>query len=427
MKKACFAVVLSVAFVMLLGPRRELRAEDTEPIGQSLQNEANRAIEIAFRWLKSKQDENGHWSNESYPALTALVVSAYFRSPALEDKSNPDPFIRKAMKFIESCVQDDGGIYIPVKGAKGGGLSNYNTAICAMALADADDRRYDDVIKNARRFLAQSQYLGSGDYHGGSGYDASTERPYADLSNTSQTIVSIRETEFIEFIGVEEGCDLTRVLEEGTNTLDWGACIEFLNRCQNLKKYNDAAWVNEDEKNKGGFVYSPTESKAGMMKIGEVEYLRSYGSMTYAGLLSFIYARVDKDDERVQAAYDWIRNHFALDENPGMGAQGLYYNYHTMAKALAVYGEDTLILPDGKSVRWRQELIKKLISLQKVEAETGNGYWVNDSGRWWENDPVLVTAYAILAMEEALGSGERRYILQNENTDGSASPRSTQR
>jgi len=402
--KSCCSLLLFLSIALVSSAAKtgaETHLPQKKPAGVSLQNEANRAIEIAFKWLKSKQSADGHWSNESYPAVTALAVSAYFRNPALKDKSHPEPFILKALNYIQSCVQEDGGIYIPPKGAKGGGLANYNTAICAAALADVNDRKYDGIIKNARRFLVKSQYLGSGDYFGGFGYDASGDRPYADLSNTVQTIVSIRETEFIEFIDVEEGCDMTRVLKEGKNTLQWEACIEFLNKCQNLKKYNDAKWVNEDEKDKGGFVYSPTESKAGRMKIGEREYLRSYGSMTYAGLLSFIYARVDRDDERVLAAYDWIRNHFTLDENPGMGKQGLYYNYHTTAKALAAYGEDTLLLPNGEEIHWREALIRKLISLQKVEAETGNGYWVNESGRWWENDPALVTAYAILAMEEA--------------------------
>ena len=117
--------------------------------------------------------------------------------------------------------------------------------------------------------------------------------------------------------------------------------------------------------------------------------------MTYAGMLSFIYAQLEKEDPRVQAAYDWITRHYTLDENPGLGMQGLYYNYHTMAKALAVYGTEKLRVNGRKDeVDWRKELLEKLIELQE-----GDGYWKNESGRWWENDPVLVTAYATLAMD----------------------------
>jgi len=27
------------------------------------------------------------------------------------------------------------------------------------------------------------------------------------------------------------------------------------------------------------------------------------------------------------------------------------------------------------------------------------GYWLNENGRWWERDPILVTSYAMLALE----------------------------
>ena len=124
--------------------------------------------------------------------------------------------------------------------------------------------------------------------------------------------------------------------------------------------------------------------------------------MTYAGLLSFIYAEVDKDDPRVQSAFDWAVKHWTLDENPGMGQEGLYYFYNVLSKGLAAYGQDTITLPDGKQVGWRDELIRKLVNLQKIDPDTGMGYWVNDAGRWWEADPVLVTAYSVLALEIAL-------------------------
>ena len=115
-------------------------------------------------------------------------------------------------------------------------------------------------------------------------------------------------------------------------------------------------------------------------------------------LLSFIYAQLEKNDPRVQAAYEWIIKHYTLEENPGLGMQGLYYNYHTMAKALAIFGEEKIpVKGRTESVEWRKELLEKLIEIQK-----GDGYWVNENGRWWESDPVLVTAYAALAMEIAL-------------------------
>ena len=40
--------------------------------------------------------------------------------------------------------------------------------------------------------------------------------------------------------------------------------------------------------------------------------------MTYAALLSFIYAQVDREDPGVQGAIDSIIRRWTLDENPGM-------------------------------------------------------------------------------------------------------------
>ena len=42
----------------------------------------------------------------------------------------------------------------------------------------------------------------------------------------------------------------------------------------------------------------------------------------------------------------------------------------------------------------RHTLAMRLINLQKT-----NGSWINSNGRWWENDPNLVTAYSVMALE----------------------------
>lgn len=79
-----------------------------------------------------------------------------------------------------------------------------------------------------------------------------------------------------------------------------------------------------------------------------------------------------------------------------MGEQGLFYYYHLMAKALNAYCEEKpLQLKDGSTVQWRRDLALRLISLQ----DGATGSWVNENGRWWEKDPVLVTAYATIALE----------------------------
>ncbi len=77
-----------------------------------------------------------------------------------------------------------------------------------------------------------------------------------------------------------------------------------------------------------------------------------------------------------------------------MGLQGLFFYYHTMTKALSIYGVQDLVLADGRKVNWRRELATKLINLQQRDRS-----WANENGRWWERDPALVTCYVVLSLE----------------------------
>jgi len=358
-------------------------------IDPSLQQEAQAAMDRAARWLSTHQSDDGSWSNPEFPALTGLPVWALARHGGYPDAVN------QGVKYILTCVHDDGSIYrTPSEERKGGGLANYNTAICMVALHATGRPDLNSTVQKARQYVAGTQHFGDDIYRGGMGYDASTGRAYADLSNSYLAYEAMRLTQGVE--------DLRKEGEPAAD-LDWQAAIEFVESIQNRPESNEQPWASDSPEEYGGFAYRPDQSMAGSYTNSDgAVRLRSYGSMTYAGLLSFIYAQVDKSDPRVQSAVDWATKHWTLEENPGMGAEGLYYYYHTLAKALAVYGQDLLDRPDATRINWRQDLIRKLVSLQKTDPDTGAGYWMNEANRWWESDPVLVTAYALLALQAAV-------------------------
>ena len=79
---------------------------------------------------------------------------------------------------------------------------------------------------------------------------------------------------------------------------------------------------------------------------------------------------------------------------PGLGRAGLYYYYHLAAKGLASANIHELPTLGGQKVDWAHDLALKLLQLQ-----ASNGSWVNDTSRWMEKDPVLVTAYGVLTLE----------------------------
>ncbi|MFH0880472.1 MAG: prenyltransferase/squalene oxidase repeat-containing protein [Lentisphaerota bacterium] len=370
-------------WLAVLGVMTAAAGAQAEALDPALAAEAEQSIQKGLQWLLAQQQTDGHWSNPDFPALTGLPLWALAQSG-----TNQQPAVNKAVQYIMDSVHEDGSIWRqPSVEAKGGGLANYNTAICMVALNRVDRPDLTPIVLMARQYMSKQQHLGDDIYKGGMGYDPATGRPYADLSNSYMAYEAMRLTENVE--------DLRKHGDPKAN-LDWDAAAQFIESVQNGKDTNDP-------ENSGGFAYKPDGSQAGASTnaAGEIRF-RSYGSMTYAGLLSFIYADVNKDDPRVASAMDWATRHWTLEENPGMGKQGLYYFYNVLAKALAVYGQTALTFPDGSKRDWRSDLIKKLLALQKTDEKTGLAYWANDEGRWWESDPVLVTSYSILALQAAV-------------------------
>jgi len=357
----------------------------TGQIDTSLLNEARAVQRRGLDWLAKRQKPDGSWSAPNFPALTALPLWAF----AVSDYPDKSRVVSNAVHYILGFVQPDGSIYKPSPN-KGGGLVNYNTAICMTALQMTGDPALVPVVLKARRFMAAAQRLEGDDvYHGGFGYDKASGRQYTDLSGSVMAFEAMRLTQSTE--------DL-RPKGEARADINWQAATQFLGHVQNTA----AAGTNDA----GGFFYRPDDSNAGTTtNASGVVVLRSYGSMTYAGLLSLIYAEVSKNDPRVQSAFKWAVNNWSLDQNPGMGTDGLYYFYNIMAKSLATFGQEAVpVKGGGKLVSWRTEMVRKLTSLQRVEKDgSGEGYWVNDNNRWQEGDQVLVTSFTLIGLDTAIG------------------------
>ena len=389
MKNATLAVLLLTVLPLTLHTATAQQStsvlpavDNTTGIGISLQNEVQAAIDRSLDWFAANQKDNGSWSDESFPALTALPTWAFARS----DHAAKRTAVPKAVAFMKTCIQDDGGIYAKIPGRKGGGLSNYNTAICMTALHGTGDRSLTRTIQNARTFVAKGQHTGDDVYKGGFGYDKENNRSYADLMNTLYAAEAMRLTQDVED---------SRPSSEAKASLDWEATAAFVSKMQNKPSAGEA--------DSGGYFYKPDESKAGTTtnKAGVV-VLRSYGSMTYAGLLALVYAKVDRDDPRIRSAFDWACKHWTLEENPGMGSKGLFFFYNVISRGLSAYGAEVIPTANGTYTNWRKELANKIISMQTIDPN-GHGYWTNPNGRFWEQNPTLATAYSVLALEHILG------------------------
>lgn len=325
------------------------------------------AIEKGAKYLVSKQTPEGYWSDKQMPALTALPVWALVKVPdsTVAGSSNA---VAKGVKYVLSTQRGDGGFYVPKPGRGGSGLGNYNTSVCLSALFETGAVAPGPLLK-AREYIASSQLTGDDTMAGGFGYDKLSRRRYADLSNTSYALDAMRRTQSLE----EFRAGGRRV------DLDWDKALSFVDNL--MKKQGPDA---------GGAAYNERTPQAGTVTNAQKKvHLRAYGSMTYAAVLSMCHAKLDRGDPRVRQSLEYCSKNWSVDENPGMGNQGLYYFYDIMARALSASGVEKVGGHD-----WKAELSAKLISLQKPD-----GSWYNDNNRFWEADPVLCTSFAMLVLQ----------------------------
>ncbi len=359
----------SAQAITVLTCARQVQARAQTASDPTKSASATPLIERGIAFLRPRQDAKGGWSTEREPGVTALVVTALLRSGQV---APADPSVQKALSYLEGFIGPKGGL-------SDAPHANYSTSIALAAFQQANTNgRYDRIIKAGQRFLTTMQWdegegKSRGDaFYGGAGYGGSNSRP--DLSNTAFFIEALRETGL-----PADDPSLKKALL-------------FVSRCQNLKsEFNDQDWASKI--NDGGFIYTAANGGQSMSGKEPDGGLRSYASMTYAGLKSMIYAGLGQDDPRVKAALSYIKRHYTLEENPGLGQAGLYYFYHTFAKTMSVLGEQILTDENGKAHDWRAELIAALAQRQQPD-----GAWVNKADRFMEGDPNLVTAYALLAL-----------------------------
>jgi squalene-hopene/tetraprenyl-beta-curcumene cyclase len=338
------------------------------------------AIDKGVAFLRSSQKENGAWSASPRSGIgpTTIIVAGLLDAGVKPD----DPMLVKALQFLEASTRDDGGVY-----TLDGFFQNYETCCAVAAFAKANEavkkatgkEPYKDLLAKAAKYLRGQQYTEDrktepkDPNYGGVGYGGET-RP--DLSNTQFFLDALKAT------GSEADDPAIQ------------KALVFVSRCQNLEsEHNTMPFIAENAANlDGGFVY--VNQPAASRFESKEESLRSYGSMTYAGLKSMIYAGLTKDDKRVKAAFDWITKHYTVTENPGRGASGLFYYYQTMAKALTVLQLTEIVDNSGAKHRWQSDL-----SAHLVQKQLPDGSWLNDGSRqYMENDPNLVTGYALVVL-----------------------------
>lgn len=158
------------------------------------------------------------------------------------------------------------------------------------------------------------------------------------------------------------------------------------------------AWVLRCQQPDGGFCFTTEpmslNNKAGFLDEQRLRP-RSYGTATCDGILALVAIGMDPAAEPIHKAVAWLRERKSLELVPGfedlppeLGWQrGLrFYYYAALAQVLP-------LLPDPERTTRREALLKLLIAAQRAD-----GGFVSDSDRMRENDPLIATSLAIIAL-----------------------------
>ncbi|RPH47307.1 MAG: hypothetical protein EHM91_06080 [Planctomycetota bacterium] len=340
-------------------------------------------------------------------AYTAITVTALARAPE-PLRARYATSVAKGIEFILSKANLDGSFG---EGDSGSYMKTYATAVALSALSTVDrTERVGDAIRGAQAYLKRNQ-LKEGPHRGGMGYGDEEPRRNPDTGAFEvrrSTRANLSATAAVAEAMKDSGLSLSDEF--------WPLINEFVRKCQNNSEVNTDPLFLAALKEKGmsvgndGSLYYTPEAdgsvqKAGTRKIADKETIVGYGSMTYDGIKTYLYAGLRRDSPEVKSAVDWIRRNYAIDAHPGFAfnqgqrhhLRGLYYYYLVMARALDAAGERPLVTSDGRERDWPAELGEQLLKTMR----DGKG-WQNDNPAWYEGDAVLVTGYVLNVLDTLL-------------------------
>ena len=150
----------------------------------------------------------------------------------------------------------------------------------------------------------------------------------------------------------------------------------------------------------GGFYFSPVvlEANKGRQEDEPTPHWRSYATATCDGILALLAAGVRPEDERVTAAVAWLQSHTDLDypqgvptEHPEPWGEAIrFYHYAVRAEVYQRLG-------------WPADERLRLATAVSAKQDPDGSFVNRESALMKEDDPVMCTALAVVALSNCLG------------------------
>ena len=317
----------------------------------------DRAIDRGMKRLRTLQADDGSFEPEERKevcrvALTSMALWALREPEALGLDAERT---RKAAQFLVSKQTASGGIYEPANG-----LPVYTSGVAARALrtlGQLDDWPELGIARSKVELFV---------------YRSAAPESFIDLEDKSSVGPSHARAQ------------AQRLLAEG-KVSDAAArrALEFLARC------------DVDLMRSPARLRQPHEQRAAF----EIE------AFDYEDLLPMVYLELSPEQQIVLRARNALVSRYTPEKNPDLtarygeqgfleGKQGKFYYWLNVARTMTTLRERELVTSDGVRHDWASEIAAQLLAAQR-----GDGAWVNSEARWWEGEPGITTAYAVLALK----------------------------
>lgn len=384
---ACgFASLLSVALT-LVGCRRAAVSIDSSPPSRA--QRIDEALRKGARFLLARQSADGAWRSDTYGAFkdgTALTPHAIRSLQDVPSAPEVEAAHGRGVGYLVSLLKDsdDPDLSYPL----------YTATNAIVVLSHPGQEQHRAVRDAWVKYLRQRQltedigWQPADKEYGGWGYCIVVPRkpkpgqfaPALIESNLSATLFAL---------------DALRASGATTDDPAVQKALVFVQRSQN---FSSADATFDD----GGFFFiydDPVRNKAGVAgkdASGRQRY-HSYGSMTADGLRALVLCGLPEQHERVRAARDWLGSHFDAKRHPGTftpiseGRREATYFYYcaSLAQAWRTVGE----IGKESPKEWLGKLADELIARQQAD-----GSWVNPVDTVRENDEVMATGFAMIAL-----------------------------
>ena len=351
----------------------------------------SKSIKRGVDWLLTRQKRtSGAWHSETYGAMrggasiTSLVL---YTASHLPKKYYDSKAWDRGLSFLLPGIEKKACIACP------DGTLDYPTYSTAMTLVatrqlglklEASHRtKLIDYLVGAQ-LTEQNGFMPSQPDYGG--WDLIGASGATGVTSGTNISVSFHA---VEAIAGEESTAKADALRFAT---------EWCHRCQNYReKVGDDAGDDSDSESDGGFFFHPERKAFGnkaQWSDDDYNIPRSYGTATCDGIRLLLAAGAKKSDPRVRAGIHWLSQNEAADRVPGFEdapeelgwAEGLkFYYFAGLSRALKLLGE-------AKKER-AAKLATIIVDLQKED-----GRWQNDSARMREDDELIASCFALMAL-----------------------------